>query len=179
MNKNKRYAVIIILVSNAILISLLESLIPVPIPVPGIKLGLANIITLIGLVFLPLKDVLLMVTIRCFVVALLTRGIMMILFSLSGGLLSALVMALLFKKLSGIFSTKGISVVGAIFHNTAQITVASLLLGEMVVFYYLPLLFVSAIITGFITGSIGELAIEEIKKKGLWVDNDSAAEKER
>ena len=179
MNKNKRYAVIIILVSNAISISLLESLIPVPVPVPGIKLGLANVITLIGLVFLPLKDVLLMVTIRCFVVALLTRGVMMILFSLSGGLLSALIMALLYKKFSGIFSIKGISIVGAIFHNTAQITVASLLLGEMVVFYYLPLLFVSAIITGFITGRIGELAIEEIKKRKIWLDNDSAAEKER
>jgi len=169
MKKNKRYAVIIILVSNAILISVLESLIPIPIPVPGVKLGLANIITLIGLVFLPLSDVLLIVIIRSFVVALLTRGVMMLAFSLGGGIISTLVMALLYKKLSRFFSIKGISVVGAIFHNTTQIIVASLLLGETVVLLYLPILFVSAVITGFITGSIGEMTITELRKKEIFV----------
>lgn len=173
MNKNKRYAVIIILVSNAILISLLESLIPIPIPVPGVKLGLANIITLIGIAFLPLKDVLMLVTIRCFVVAVLTRGVMMLPFSLGGGIISALIMALLYKKFSRIFSTKGVSIVGAIFHNTTQIIVASLLLGEFVIIYYLPILLVSAVITGFLTGSIGELAISELRKKGVFTAKES------
>lgn len=167
MNKNRRYAVIIILVTNAIMISLLESFIPIPIPVPGVKLGLANIITLIAIVFLPLKDVLLIVTIRSFVVALLTRGVMMLAFSLGGGILSALVMSLLYKKLSRFFSIKGISVVGAIVHNTTQITVATFLLGEAVILLYLPILLISAVITGFITGSIGDLAISEIRKKEL------------
>lgn len=172
MNKNRRYAVVIILVTNAILISLLESFIPIPIPVPGVKLGLANIITLIALVFLPLKDVLLVVTTRCIVVALLTRGVMMLAFSLSGGILSALVMVLLYKKLSRFFSIKGISVVGAIVHNTAQITVATILLAETVILLYLPVLLVSAVITGFITGAIGEIAISEIKKKELLLMNN-------
>lgn len=167
MDKNRRYAIIIILVTNAILISLLESFIPIPIPVPGIKLGLASIITLIAIVFLPLKDVLLVVAIRCFVVALLTRGIMMLAFSLTGGILSALLMAFLYKKLSKFFSIKGISVVGAIVHNTTQITVASFLLAEAVILLYLPILLVSAVITGFITGTIGEMAISEVKKKEL------------
>ncbi len=171
MNKNKKYAIIIILVTNAILISLLESLIPIPIPVPGVKLGLANIVTLIAIAFLPLKDVLLIVTIRCFVVALLTRGIMMLAFSLSGGIVSALIMAFLYAKFSKIFSIKGISIVGAIFHNTMQITVASFLLGEVVILYYLPILLVSAVITGLITGSIAEIAISEIRKKGIFADN--------
>lgn len=167
MNKNKKYAIIIILVSNAIIISLLESIIPVPIPVPGVKLGLANIITLIALVFLAFKEVLLIVIIRCFVVALLTRGIMMLAFSLSGGIISALIMVLLYKTCSRFFSIKGISIVGAIFHNTTQITVASFLLGEFVILLYLPVLLVSAVITGFITGSIAELAIAEIAKKNV------------
>lgn len=167
MNKNKRYAVIIILVTNAILISLLESLIPIPIPVPGIKLGLANIITLIAIAFLPLRDVLLVVTIRCFVVALLTRGIMMLAFSLTGGILSALVMFFIYKKLSRFFSIKGISVVGAIIHNTTQITIATFLLAETAIFLYLPILLVSAVITGSITGAIGQIAISEIKEKEL------------
>jgi heptaprenyl diphosphate synthase len=106
MNKNKKYAIIIILVSNAIIISLLESIIPVPIPVPGVKLGLANIITLIALVFLAFKDVMLIVIIRCFVVALLTRGIMMLAFSLSGGIISALIMIVLYKTCSRFLVSK-------------------------------------------------------------------------
>lgn len=168
MNKNRRYAVIIILVTNAILISLLESIIPVPVPVPGVKLGLASIITLIGLVYLPLTDVLLIVLIRCFVVALLTRGVMMLVFSMSGGILSALIMVLLYKRFSQYFSIKGISIIGAFFHNTTQIIVASLLLGQLVVFYYLPILIVSAVITGYITGRIGEIAIGELREKGIF-----------
>lgn len=168
MSKNRRYAVIIILVTNAILISLLESIIPVPIPVPGVKLGLANIITLIGIVFLPLSDVLLIVVIRCFVVALLTRGVMMLPFSVSGGILAALIMALIYQKLSHFFSTKGISIIGALVHNTTQIIVASWLLGQFVVFYYLPILILSAVVTGYITGRIGEIAIGELEMKGLF-----------
>lgn len=167
MNKNRRYAIIIILVTNAILISLLESIIPVPIPVPGVKLGLANIITLIALVFLPLTDVLSIVIIRCLVVALITRGVMMLPFSISGGILSALLMALIYRRLSQHFSIKGISILGALIHNITQIFVASWLLGQMVVFYYLPILMVSAVVTGYITGRIAETAIVELKEKGI------------
>lgn len=170
MNKNKRYALIIILVTNAILISFLESFIPIPIPVPGIKLGLGNIITMIAIVFLSWKDVLFIVIVRSFVVAILTRGVMMLAFSLSGGILSAIVMLLLYKKLSRFLSIKGISVAGAITHNTTQICVASLILGQVVVLYYLPVLLIAAVVTGLITGSIGEMAINEIQKKEVFKD---------
>lgn len=172
MEKNKRYAVIIILVTNAILISLLENLIPIPVPVLGVKLGLANIVTLIALTFLPIKDVLLVVAIRCFVVAVLTRGVMMLAFSLSGGLLSALAMIALYRFLSRWLSLKGISIAGAIIHNSTQIVVASWLMQQTLILYYLPVLLISAVVTGFITGSIGELAIAEIRKKGLFTDTE-------
>lgn len=170
MNKNKKYAVIIILVTNAILISFLESFIPIPIPVPGIKLGLGNIITMIGIAFLSWKDVLFIVIVRSFVVAILTRGVLMLAFSLSGGILSAIVMWLLYKKLSRFVSIKGVSIAGAIVHNTVQIVVASLILGQVVVLYYLPVLLISAVITGLFTGSIGEIAINEVRKKGVFTD---------
>lgn len=172
MNKNKKYALIIILVTNAILISFLESFIPIPVPVPGIKLGLGNIITMIAIVFLSWKDVLFIVLVRSFVVAILTRGVMMLAFSLSGGILSALVMLLLYKKLSKFLSIKGISIAGAITHNTVQIVVASFILGQVVVLYYLPVLLISAVITGLITGSIGEMAINEIGKKEVFKDEE-------
>lgn len=170
MNKNKRYAVLIILITNAILISFLESFIPIPIPVPGVKLGLGNIITLIGIAFLSFKDVLFIVLVRSFVVAILTRGIMMLPFSLSGGILSALVMWLLYKKFSSLFSIKGMSMVGAIVHSTAQLIVASFILGQVVVMYYLPVLLITSVITGLITGSISEVTINEVRKKDIFSD---------
>jgi len=172
MNKNKKYALIIILVTNAILISFLETFIPIPIPVPGIKLGLANIITMLGIVFLSWQDVLLIVIVRSFVVAILTRGVMMLAFSLTGGILSAIVMWLLYSKLSRFFSIKGISIAGAITHNTVQLVVASAMLGQFVVLYYLPVLLISAVITGLITGNIGEIAINEVRKKGVFKNEE-------
>lgn len=168
---NKRNAVIIILVCNAILISLLELIIPVPIPLPGVKLGLGNIITIIAIVFLDLKDVLAIVVLRCIVVAVLSKGIMMMAFSLSGGMLSALIMWLLYKKLHNLFSIKGLSIVGAIVHNTAQVIVASLILREMIILYYLPILLVSSVVTGLITGSISDLTVNEIRKRGILSDS--------
>jgi len=171
MDKNKKYAVIIILVTNAIIISCLESFIPIPIPVPGVKLGLGNIITMIAIVFLGLKDVLFIVIVRCFVVAFLTRGVVMLVLSLAGGILSTIVMWLLFKKLSRLFSVKGISIAGAIVHSTAQIMVAAFILGQAVVMYYLPVLIVSSIITGLLTGSIAEIAIKEVALKGVFSDD--------
>ncbi|MGE5372550.1 MAG: Gx transporter family protein [Solirubrobacterales bacterium] len=170
MSQKKREAVIIILICNAILISLLELMIPIPVPIPGIKLGLGNIITLIAIAFLDFKDVLTIVFLRCIVVAILSKGITALPFSLTGGILSGIAMWLLYKKALRFFSIKGISVVGAIIHNTAQLMVASLILGESVLFYYIPVLLVSAVITGFITGSISELTVREIEKRGIFKD---------
>jgi heptaprenyl diphosphate synthase len=170
MNKKKKDAVIIILICNAILISLLELIIPIPIPVPGVKLGLGNIITIIAIAFLSLKDVLIIVFLRCIVVAALSKGITMLPFSLAGGLLSAVAMWVVYKKMSRIFSIKGISVIGAITHNMAQLTVASLIVRETVMLYYFPVLLISAVVTGLITGSIGELTVQEIKKREIFLD---------
>jgi len=168
MDKKNKDAVIMILICNAILISLLELLIPVPIPVPGVKLGLANIITIIAIVFLDLKDVLLIVSTRCLVTAVLSKGITALPFSLTGGILSALVMWLCYRKMSRWLSIKGISVAGAITHNVAQLSVASLILGESVLLYYLPVLMISAVVTGLITGFISELTVEKIKERDLF-----------
>lgn len=167
MVKKKRDAVIIILICNAILISLLELIIPIPIPVPGVKLGLANIITIIAIVFLDFKDVVLIVFIRCLVVAVLSKGVTALPFSLTGGLLSAVIMWLCYKYMARVFSIKGISIIGAITHNLAQLTVASFILRESILFYYLPILLISALVTGLITGTISELTVREINQRGL------------
>lgn len=167
MKQSKKDAVMIILISNAILISLLELVIPVPIPVPGVKLGLANIITIIAITFLSLKDVLVIVILKAIVVAVLSKGITMLPFSLAGGILSGVVMWFLYRKLSRIFSIKGISIFGAVTHNIAQLTVASLIVSEMIIWYYLPILLISAVFTGLLTGSISELTVKELRKREI------------
>ena len=172
MNKSRRRAVNIILVLNAILISLLEAYIPVPVPLPGVKLGMGNIVIIIAVVFMNLKDVFFIVIVRCFVVAVLSKGIIVLVFSLTGGILSAFLMWLLYKKLHNFFSIRGISIAGAIIHNIGQVLIASIILNESIVIYYLPILLISSIVTGFITGSIADIAICEIRKRGILSDKN-------
>ncbi|HMM05539.1 MAG TPA: Gx transporter family protein [Clostridiales bacterium] len=172
MSKNKRLAVNIILICNAIIISYLESFIPIPIPVPGIKLGLANIIILIAIEFLDLKDALFIMTVKCLIIALLTKGVVVLAFSLSGGILSVLGMWFVYHHFSRFFSIKGVSIVGALLHNVGQIGAAFVILKSSVIFYYLPVLLLSALITGFITGTIGSAVIREIRIKGILHDQN-------
>lgn len=168
MNNSKRQAVLIILVCNAIVISFFEALLPLPIPVPGVKLGLANILTILAIVFLDLKSALIIVVLRSIAVTFLSKGLFALVFGLVGGLLSAVLMWVLYKKLPDVFSIKGISIAGAIVHNTGQMAVASWLLREPLILYYLPVLSIAAVITGFFTGSISELVIGELKKRGFF-----------
>ena len=166
--KTRRRAINIIMVSNAVMLSFLEAFIPVPIPIPGLKFGFANIIIMTAIVFLRFRDVLFIVLFRCLVMAILGSGLVMFVFSLAGGSLSVVVMWLLYKKMSESFSLKGISIAGAISHNTGQIIVASVLLNEIIILYYLPILLLTAIITGFINGKIANMVINELKKRNIF-----------
>ena len=168
VSNNKRYAINIILVCNAVLLSYIEMLVPIPIPVPGTKIGFANIIIIIAIAFLNYKDVVFIMIFKCLVSAFLSKGIIVLAFSLTAGFFSATVMWFLYKKAKNIFSVKGISIAGAIVHNTAQIAVASIILKENIMFYYLPILLFVAVISGFIVGIIGESAIKEIQKRDIF-----------
>ncbi len=164
---SRKQAINIILISNAILLGLLDTFIPIPLPIPGAKIGLANIITIIAICFLSYKDVMFIVVLRCVSLAFFTRGIVSLVFSLSAGLFSASIMWFLYKKTKNIFSIKGLSMVGAIVHSIVQITVASIIMKENIIFYYFPVLLILAIITGLINGSIGEITINEIRKRDI------------
>lgn len=164
---NKRLAINIILICNAIVLSYLETFIPMLIPVPGAKIGLANIITIVAIVFLNYKDVIFIVVFRCLAIAILSKGIAALVFSLTAGILSASVMWILYKKAKGIFSVKGMSIIGAIVHNITQIIVASVIIRENIILYYLPILLITAIIAGFIIGYVGDITVKEIKRKGI------------
>ncbi len=156
-----------ILTAGAIIIGIIESFIP-SIGIPGVKLGLANIVILITLYELGILEALFVNLARVFIVGLLrgtifTMGFFM---SLTGAILSLGIM-ILFYLLIKKFSIIGVSVVGAIFHVIGQILVAWLFLSTPYILYYLPVIAISAIVTGVGVGVVANLIIKTgvIKKQ--------------
>ena len=163
MNQSKfnvhKMTLLAILTAGAIVIGILESLIP-SIGIPGVKLGLSNIVILIVLYELGIWESILVSLSRVLIVSLvrgtfLSMGFVM---SLSGAVISLGVM-ILFYLLIKKFSIIGVSVIGALFHIFAQVGVAMLYLSSAYVIYYLPIIAVSAIITGVIVGISAQIVI--------------------
>ena len=156
-----------ILTAGAIVIGIIESFIP-SIGIPGVKLGLANIIILITLYELGILEALFVDLARVFIVGLLrgtifTMGFFM---SLTGAIFSLGIM-ILFYLLIKKFSIIGVSVIGALFHVFGQILVAYLFLSTPYILYYLPVIAISAIVTGVFVGITANLIIKTkvIKKQ--------------
>lgn len=155
MSKAKKIAFCAVMVALALALSYAERFIPLQlvIPLPGIKLGLANVVTLVALYRLRRRYALAILVPRCILGALFGGGITGLLFSLTGGLLALFVMSLA-KKVS-IFSVYGVSILGAAAHNLGQILAAMVLLRSVYVAAYLPWLLIAAIVTGILTGAAG------------------------
>lgn len=136
----------------SIVLAFVEGLLPAPNTVPGIKLGLSNIVVMFALVNLKKTDAVMIAFLKSGFV-LLTRGVIASLLSLSGGLSSVLIMSLLIFVFRGKATYMGLSVSGAIFHNLGQVAVASLILGTSLWFYF-PVLLISAIISGVVTSVV-------------------------
>lgn len=146
----------------ALILSYIESLVPLSFAVPGIKMGLANIAIVFVLYRLGEKEAIAVSLIRLFWVAVLFGSFMTFLYSLAGATLSMTVMIIL--KRSGKFSAVGVSVAGGITHNAGQIIAAVLLMETAQIAYYLPVLVVSGTVTGVIIGIVSALLINKIPK---------------
>ncbi|NMB46891.1 MAG: Gx transporter family protein [Firmicutes bacterium] len=156
-----------VLISQALVLHGVERLLPIPQLAPGVKLGLANIVTLVALNILPWEDALLVVILRSTLGALLGGGASGVLFSLAGGILSFLVMSYLMRYKDTLFSMPGISIAGAFLHNVGQLLVAALVVDTFNIIVYFPILAASALITGFFTGVISDLIITAISHARL------------
>lgn len=143
----------------ALIFSYVETLIPVNFGIPGVKLGLANLIIVIALYKMKLSDVYLLSVVRVLLSGFIFGNYFSILYSLAGGILSLTVMALL--KRAGGFSVIGVSIAGGTFHNIGQLIVAMLVVETFHVIYYIPLLLLAGMLTGFI---IGVAANEMLKR---------------
>ena len=162
-NKNtgrtKKIALGGILTALAMIFSYIESLIPIPLPVPGVKLGIANIAIISVLYLLGSGQALLVNLLRITLTAVLFGNFNSFLFSMAGGMLSLLVMVIL--KKSGHFSIVGVSVAGGVFHNVGQIT-AVFLMDTTAIYFYLPVLLIFGIVTGIIIGLMGGYVTQRV-----------------
>ena len=147
----------------ALIFSYVETLIPISFGIPGVKLGLANLIIVIALFKLKLKETYLLSVVRILLSGFLFGNYFTIIYSLAGALLSLSVMALL--KRAGGFSIIGISIAGGVFHNIGQLFVAMAVVEMFQAAYYVPVLLVAGLLTGCL---IGILAQEMLKRLVPW-----------
>ena len=156
-----------LLTAMALALSYLENLFPLAlaIPVPGIKLGLANIVTVFALYALGSSRALMILLARCFLGAVFAGNMNALIFSVMGGVTAMVVMILLkkWKKLS----VYGVSVGGAAAHNCGQVAAAVLTLGNMGPLYYLPILLGVSLFTGALTGLIAACLFRALAYTGL------------
>ncbi len=160
-NKAKRIALFGMMVALAFTFSYLESLIPFDFAIPGVKLGLANLVVVVALYIMKPGEAFAIAVIRIFLAGLTFGNMYSLAYSLCGGILSFAVMWLMKKtKLSVI----GVSMLGGICHNIGQIAVAAVIMETVRIAYYLPVLLVAGLVTGLLLGVISKPVIDRFEK---------------
>lgn len=159
--KTRTVALCGVMTALAMIFSYVESLIPIPVPVYGVKLGVANIAIITTMYVIGNREALVINVIRIALTAALFGNLNSFLFSIAGGLLSFAVMVVL--KRTKLFSIVGVSVAGGVFHNVGQIIAAIFIMDTGAIIYYLPVLAVAGIITGIIVGIVSALVAKRVK----------------
>lgn len=166
----QQLAAIGMLSALALVLSFLESLIPFQPGLPGIKLGLANLVIVFALYRMNVHSALLINTVRILLAGLLFSGLFGLLYSAAGAAASLAAMTLLLQinqkreqvGKSILFSIFGVSMTGGVFHNLGQLLVAILFLSSLNLIYYLPVMIISGIVMGLINGMIARLLLQKL-----------------
>lgn len=146
-----------VLIAAAMLIGYIEQMLPLSIGIPGVKLGLANAVTIVALTVLGKKEAVLITLVRIILSAFLFGKLFAMIFSIAGAFMSLCAMLLL--KKTGKFSNIGISVAGGVLHNVGQIIAAAIVLHTNAIIYYLPVLIIAGVVAGIIIGMISQTII--------------------
>lgn len=156
--ETKRFAILSIMIGLSLVLSYVDSLIPIMVTIPGIKLGLANIATIYVLYRLGIKEAIIVSILRVFLSALLFGTVVTLSYSIVGATLSLVIM-IVFKRISSLHMVT-ISILGAVMHNMGQIGVAMFIMSTKEIIYYLPILVITGVISGI---GVGLLAILVLK----------------
>lgn len=166
MNKSygaRRIAALSLTVAFALMLSYIESLLPAFVPIPGVKIGLANVAVVFVMFTLGAADALTVSLIRVLLVSMLFGSPVSAFYSILGAVFSFAAM-LAASKISA-FSLIGISVAGGVFHNVGQIIAAAAVLGGVEVLAYLPVLIASGTVAGVAVGAVSSLIILKLKNQ--------------
>lgn len=161
----KRVAKVGVFVALAMVFSYIEVLIPFSVGIPGVKLGLANLVIVIGLYWMTPQETFLISMIRILLMGLLFGSGVSLTYSLAGGLLSFCMMLVL--KKSKLFSMIGVSIIGGVSHNIGQIIAAAVVLESVKIATYLPVLIVAGIMTGAVIGIVAGRILRMLKQGEL------------
>lgn len=164
-NSTKKITIAALLAALALIFSYIEVLIPFNPAIPGIKLGIANLVILITLYYLGAKYALIVNLVRVLIAGLLFNGLFGAAYSLAGALASFLIMILL--KKTNIFSITGISIAGGVAHNFGQILIAAFLVSNLKIFVYFPALIISGVVSGAIIGIVAHLILKKLPQNAL------------
>ena len=160
-NKTGRIALYGMCIALAFILSYIETLFPIQGAMPGMKLGLTNLVVLFALYYLNGMSAFVINIVRMFLVAASFGNLISLLYSLAGGMLSFLVMRLL--KKTGSFGIVTVSVAGSVFHNAGQILVAMVMLGTRQVTWYFGVLCISGVVAGVVIGILGGLVLSKLR----------------
>ncbi len=164
--KTKKLLYVSLLIAFSLILSYIETFIPA-IPIPGAKLGLASIATLLALYLFDFKTSFTVVALRIILSAFIFTNFTALIYSLSGGIVSLIAMYFAIKLAKDKLSIIGVSIIGAVFHNMAQLAAAIFVLGTVSIVSLTPWLLLVAIITGIFTGLTAKyiLKYSHIKKQ--------------
>ena len=160
--KTKRVAFLGLSIALAMILSFVEHQIPALVAIPGIKVGLPNLVIVFLLYRVGWKDAVIVSVVRTLLVSILFGNIQMLTFSVAGAALSLASMILL--KKTNWFSTITVSIVGGICHNIGQIVAAILWTETVGIVTYLPVLLISGTVAGAVIGLISGMLVERLKK---------------
>ena len=161
MKSTKRLATLSVVVAAAMILSFIEAKIPTFIPVPGVKLGLANIAVIFTMYKFNEGRAAAVSLVRVGLSALLFGSFASLVYSLAGACLSLLLMVFSRRILK--LHTVGVSIIGGVSHNIGQIAAAALVMGTASIIYYLPVLIISGTLAGIVIGLISNELIKRIK----------------
>jgi len=161
--KASKLSLLALSVSLAMILSFVESQIPAMVAIPGVKVGLANIVVVFALYKLGWKEAVVISLTRVFLVGLLFGNGISILYSITGATVSFAAMVLL--KQAKVFSTMAVSVAGGVLHNLGQIAMACVIMGTDVLRYYAPFLILSGTLAGIAIGVLAAIMIRRIDLK--------------
>jgi len=161
MKRLNKMIFISLLVAIGLALSVLES--AIPIAIPGAKLGLSNMVILVTLVVFGFKDGIIVSMLKSVLLMLITGSVSSFIYSISGAIFSCIVMFIAYKYLSNVFSLIGVSILGALAHNTAQVSVASFMLHNLKIYAYLPFLMLVSLFTGYFVGLASIYIVKNLK----------------